>query len=58
MKQLILMIFLSCMAFAVRAQQTTTVQPKIMVVPYIKEGEDIRTVLEEDVNKRIVLTKN
>ena len=35
----------------------TTVQPKIMVVPYTKEGEDIRTVLESDVNKRIVLTK-
>lgn len=35
----------------------TTVQPKIMVIPYTKEGEDIRMVLEADVNKRIVLTK-
>lgn len=35
----------------------TTVQPKIMVIPYTKEGEDIRTILEADVNKRIVLTK-
>lgn len=34
-----------------------TVQPKIMVIPYTKEGEDIRTILEADVNKRIVLTK-
>jgi len=33
------------------------VQPKIMVIPYTKEGEDIRTVLENDENKRIVLTK-
>ena len=33
------------------------VQPKIMVIPYTKEGEDIRTVLEADDNKRIVLTK-
>lgn len=39
------------------AQQAVTVQPKIMVVPFVKEGEDIRTVLENDVNKRIVLTK-
>ena len=31
----------------VKAEQVT-VQPKIMVVPYVKEGEDIRTVLEED----------
>lgn len=35
----------------------TVVQPKIMVIPYTKEGEDIRTVLEADENKRIVLTK-
>lgn len=35
----------------------TVVQPKIMVIPYTKEGEDIRTVLESDENKRIVLTK-
>lgn len=33
------------------------VQPKIMVIPYTKDGEDIRTVLEKDENKRIVLTK-
>lgn len=36
---------------------TTTVQPKIMVIPYVKAGEDLRTILENDVNKRIVLTK-
>ncbi len=35
----------------------TTVQPKIMAIPYTKEGEDIRTILEADVNKRIALTK-
>lgn len=40
----------------VKAQQAT-VQPKIMVVPFVKEGEDIRMVLEEDADKRIVLTK-
>ncbi len=41
---------------AVQAEQVT-VQPKIMVIPFVKEGEDIRTVLEEDADKRIVLTK-
>ena len=35
----------------------TVVQPKIMVIPYTKEGEDIRTILEGDENKRIILTK-
>ena len=34
-----------------------TVQPKIMVIPYVKQGEDLRTVLENDVNKRIAITK-
>ena len=37
--------------------QVATVQPKIMVIPYTKEGEDIRTILEQDVNKRIAITK-
>ena len=38
-------------------QDIRTIQPRIMVIPYTKEGEDIRNVLEDDVNKRIVLTK-
>lgn len=39
------------------SKQVNTVQPKIMVIPYTKEGEDIRTVLEQDVNRRIAITK-
>ena len=45
---------------AVSAQsnsQIQTVQPKIMVVPFTKEGEDVRWVLESDLNKRIAVTK-
>jgi len=38
-------------------RKVKTIQPKIMVIPYTKEGENIRTVLEDDVNKRIVLSK-
>lgn len=50
---LLFLLIISCFpSFA----QVTTVQPSIMVVPYTKEGEDIRTVLEDDVNKRVVLT--
>lgn len=37
--------------------QVTTVQPKIMVIPYTKEGEDLRNVLENDENKRIAIAK-
>lgn len=53
-KTLLCFIFLLLAEF-VNAQ--TIVQPKIMVIPYTKEGEDIRTILEEDPNKRIVLSK-
>lgn len=37
--------------------QVVTVQPKIMVIPFTKEGEDLRTILENDENKRIAITK-
>ena len=43
--------------FGQASPSTTTVQPKIMVIPYVGEGEDLRTVLENDVNKRIAITK-
>lgn len=36
--------------------QVVTVQPSIIVIPYVKEGQDIRTILESDVNKRIAVT--
>lgn len=53
---LTLLLLLSNVAGAI-AQNVNTVQPKIMVIPYTKEGEDLRTVLEDDVNKRITLAK-
>jgi len=59
---LALLICFSFSAFSQNAAtnsggQVQTVQPKIMVIPYTKEGEDIRTILEADVNKRIAITK-
>lgn len=54
----IIVFFLFCtLPLLTYAQGTVTVQPKIMVMPFVKEGEDIRTVLENDVNKRVALTK-
>lgn len=55
MRQIAILIGFSFLCLSTYAQQVT--QPKIMVIPYTKEGEDIRTVLEKDANKRIVLTK-
>lgn len=54
-KRIILSVLLILTVCPIVAQ--TIVQPKIMVIPYTKEGEDIRSVLEADENKRIVLTK-
>ncbi|MDX2193134.1 MAG: DUF6175 family protein [Gemmatimonadales bacterium] len=34
-----------------------TVQPKIMVVPFTKQGEDIRTLLESDIRKRLAIAE-
>lgn len=39
------------------AQTRATVQPTIMVVPFAKEGQDIRRVLDSDPNQRIAVTK-
>lgn len=46
-------------AQSIESQVTSlpTARPKIMVIPYTMQGEYIRTVLENDVNKRIALTK-
>ncbi|MDE6216040.1 MAG: hypothetical protein K2G43_06410 [Bacteroides sp.] len=49
--------FLLCMLPYLTMEAQTVVQPKIMVIPYTKEGEDIRTILENDENKRIALAK-
>ena len=39
------------------AQNTMVVQPKIMVVPYVSEGVDIRQTIENDPDIRLVLSK-
>lgn len=37
--------------------KVNTVQPSIIVIPFTKEGEDLRTVLEKDVNRRVAISK-
>lgn len=34
-----------------------TVQPTIMVVPFVKEGQDMRTIMENDISLRVAMTK-
>lgn len=53
-------LFLIVLAFVttlLNAQNSATVQPKIMVMPYVAEGNDIRQVIETDSNIRIILSK-
>ena len=55
MKHFSLVLILSIISVLSFGQ--STVQPKIMVVPFTKDGEDIRSVLDNDVNRRIAITK-
>lgn len=57
MKKLIFILSIFAINTIAFTQTVNTVQPKIMVIPYVKEGEDLRTILEQDINKRIALTK-
>lgn len=56
MRNFIISLFSLVVAFS-SAQNISTVQPKIMVVPYVTEGNDIRQTIEKDPNIRIVLSK-
>lgn len=60
MKFLTLPFSILCMAFCLSVfaqKQVNQVQPMIMVVPFAKEGENVRKVLEDDVTRRVALTK-
>ena len=57
MKKYLFLILCMVVFIQIKAQTTTTVQPKIMVVPYVKDGEDIRQIIENDANIRLVLSK-
>lgn len=36
---------------------TVTSQPRIVAIPFTKEGEDLRTILEEDLSRRVAVAK-
>ena len=39
------------------AEPPRTVQPSIMVIPHVRENQDMRTVLDNDINLRVAVTK-
>ena len=50
----ILLLFFSTSIYC--QNDVKTVQPSIIVIPYVKQGQDIRTVLEADAAKRIAIS--
>lgn len=54
-KPFLAILFMAIMPLGLYSQNT--VQPKIMVIPYVRQGENLRTVLEDDVNRRTAITK-
>ncbi|MBL4662227.1 MAG: hypothetical protein JKY22_01375 [Flavobacteriaceae bacterium] len=58
MKKYFIFFIMIVFSLSLKAQKSVeTVQPTIMVIPFTKENQDIRTVLEDDFNKRIAITK-
>ena len=62
-KLLLTLVLLGSMfhAFSQEAKPATeaprSIQPSIMVIPFAKENQDMRTVLENDINLRVAVTK-
>ena len=54
---LLIISFFANNIFSQKEKTVNQVQYKIIVVPHVKEGQDIRTILEDDFNKRIALSK-
>jgi len=54
---LLIITFFSSSLLAQEEKKVNQVQYSIMAVPHVKEGQDIRTILEDDFNKRIALSK-
>lgn len=57
MKKIFGILLLFSQFLSLYAQNSVTVQPKIMVVPYVTEGVDIRQTIESDPNVRVVMSK-
>jgi hypothetical protein len=53
----ILAIFTLSLSVSAQSENKLITKPTIMVFPFFKEGEDIRKLIEEDVNNRVVLAK-
>lgn len=55
MKKVTVLFLFFCFTSVLFAQNTNL--PKIMVIPFTKDGEDLRTVLDDNINTRIAIAK-
>lgn len=55
MKKVTILFLFFCFTSVLFAQNTNL--PKIMVIPFTKDGEDLRTVLDDNINTRIAIAK-
>ena len=55
MKKGTILFLFFCFTSVLFAQNTNL--PKIMVIPFTKDGEDLRTVLDDNINTRIAIAK-
>lgn len=53
----IFLFLVTCIITSVNFAQTSQQLPKIMVIPFTKDGEDLRTILDQNINSRIAITK-
>ncbi len=58
------LLLLACSTSTIQAQtdnsqqsQVRKIQPTVMVIPFVKENQDMRTILENDINLRVAVTK-
>ncbi|MEK7253210.1 MAG: DUF6175 family protein [Bacteroidota bacterium] len=62
-QKLFILLFLLAARLVAFAQETASppaarnIQPSIMVIPFVREDQDMRNVLEADVNLRVAVTK-
>ncbi len=57
-KRCITLCYLLCLAHLLPAQDSLPqFNPKIMVIPFVKKGQDLRQVLESDFNLRVAMTQ-
>ncbi|WP_293298399.1 DUF6175 family protein [Pedobacter sp. UBA4863] len=53
----IIFLFIVVLSSSLTYAQLPILLPKIMVIPFTKDGEDLRTILDKDINSRIAITK-